>query len=36
MPDDEDKVSDEELQALARKAADDPESAEQLWQALGE
>ena len=30
------ELSEEEIQALARRAADDPMAAERLWQVLGE
>jgi len=33
---DEQPLSDEEMQALARRAQDDPAAAERLWEALGE
>lgn len=36
MSDEEEPLSEEEIQALARRAADDPAAADQLWQALGE
>jgi hypothetical protein len=29
-------LSEEDIQALARRAADDPEAADRLWAALGE
>jgi hypothetical protein len=36
MSDEEEPLPEEEMQALARRAADDPEAADQLWEALGE
>lgn len=36
MPDEEEPLSEEDMQALARRAADDPEAADRLWEALGE
>lgn len=36
MPDKEEPLSAEEMQALARRAPDDPVAADRLWNALGE